>query len=427
MFVDKAKISIKAGKGGDGCVSFRREKYVPFGGPEGGSGGKGGDVYLVADPHVSTLLDFTYRPHYRAQDGMPGKGKNMEGGGGADLVIKVPCGTVLQSESGGVIVDMNTPYQKLLIAKGGRGGRGNVCFKTQKNKAPKISEKGEPGQKLEATLELKLLADIGLVGCPNAGKSTLLAHITAARPKIADYPFTTLSPQLGVCSHKSVHFVVADVPGLIEGAHAGRGLGDEFLRHVERTRILVHMVDISGFGGNQPAENFKLIQKEISEYAKKINKNILKKPVIVALNKTDLCPDDAVLKQVKLFRKKTKNPVFAVSAATGKGVDKLLDETVRMFSSAVTEDSHEPRAGREAVREYILEPEFVIKRKDNTFVVSGNKIEKFIAMTHFNQEQSVERFQDFLKKNGIERALKKKGIKQGDIVRILDMEFEYTD
>jgi GTP-binding protein len=317
IFVDHTRILVRGGRGGNGAMTFRREKFVPLGGPDGGNGGRGGYVILVADAQKKSLLDLSYRPHYYAADGNPGEGSNRSGRGAEDLLVYVPAGTLV-SRDGKILADLKNGGDRFLAAKGGRGGRGNASFKTQRNTAPHISEMGEPGEEFTLELELKLLADVGLIGCPNAGKSTLLSRLTSARPKIADYPFTTLNPNLGVAEWHGVQIVLADIPGLIEGAHAGKGLGHDFLKHIERTRVLFHVVDLSGFDGKDPYASIQMINKELKAYSPKL----LKKPTVIVANKMDVTGADESLEKLKKKCKKAK--IFAISAATGKGLDPLL-------------------------------------------------------------------------------------------------------
>ncbi|HBU69760.1 MAG TPA: GTPase ObgE [Elusimicrobia bacterium] len=417
MFIDKARIYVTAGRGGAGCSSFRREKFVPLGGPDGGNGGKGGDVYLVADPHMSTLLDLTYRPHYRAQDGNPGQSANKYGRGAHELVIRLPLGTVVY-KNGEAVADLKTPGEKILIAKGGRGGRGNAAFKTSRHTAPRVFEKGEPGEDIILELELKLIADIGLVGFPNAGKSTFLARTSAARPKIADYPFTTLSPNLGVVTMGEKNFVVADIPGLIEGAHEGRGLGDDFLRHIQRTRTLIHIIDIFGFDNKTAYQNYVALNKELSKYSKAL----AKKPAIIAVNKMDLTGSK---EKLLAFKKKLKGKkVFAVSAVSGEGIKEVL---IAAFK-AVEVSKEEISVFKEgAVKKYVYEPEFSVERIDDVFIISGKKIEKLAAMTDFANYEALVRFDNILKKLGVDKILKEKGITPGCTVKIGEHEYIYED
>lgn len=322
MFLDEVTIFAKAGNGGDGCVSFRREKYVPKGGPDGGDGGKGGSIYFEADPQKTTLVNFKHQRHFRAQDGQHGKGKNMFGRGGEDLVIKVPVGTIVKdTETDEIIADIIDPHQKLLVFEGGRGGKGNTRFKSSTNRAPRKSTPGVKNEDRRLKLELKLLADVGLVGLPNAGKSTLLSRVSHARPKIADYPFTTKEPMLGIVKVGDFSsFVAADIPGLIEGAHSGTGLGDKFLKHIERTKVLVHLVDVANVDGSDPYKNFKIINQELKKYSPAL----IKKPQIVVLNKIDALSDPRVAEKIKKKIEK-KYPVCLVSAVAGQGLKELLE------------------------------------------------------------------------------------------------------
>ncbi len=320
-FVDQAKIYVKAGNGGAGCISFRREKYVPKGGPDGGDGGDGGDVILVADPQIHTLYDFHHQVHFRAENGKPGMGKKMKGRDGEDLILKVPVGTIVKdAETGEILGDLTTPGQTLVVARGGKGGRGNAHFATPTRQAPRIAEPGKPGEERWLILELKLIADVGLVGLPNAGKSTLLSRISAAKPKIADYPFTTLEPNLGVVKlFDGNTFIVADIPGLIEGAHKGIGLGHEFLKHIERTRILLYVLDI--FREKEVIKDYQTLKKELELF----NPKLLEKEYFIALNKIDLMPDPEKIKSiVELFEEKDQNKIYPISAVTGQGVLELI-------------------------------------------------------------------------------------------------------
>uniref|UniRef100_A0A7V5XG55 GTPase Obg n=1 Tax=Thermodesulfobacterium geofontis TaxID=1295609 RepID=A0A7V5XG55_9BACT len=320
-FVDQVKIHVKAGDGGKGCISFRREKYVPKGGPDGGDGGDGGDVILVADPQVHTLYDFHHQVHFRAENGKPGRGKKMKGKDGEDLILRVPVGTVVKDfETGEILGDLTEPEQILVVARGGKGGRGNAHFATPTRQAPRIAEPGTPGEEKWLILELKLIADVGVVGFPNAGKSTLLSRISSAKPKIADYPFTTLEPNLGVVRlYDGNTFIVADIPGLIEGAHKGIGLGHEFLRHIERTRIILYMLDISK--EKEVIRDYEILKEELKHF----NPGLLKKEYIIALNKTDLMPDPEKIRGIiELFEKKDQNRIYPISAITGQGIHELI-------------------------------------------------------------------------------------------------------
>ncbi len=421
MFYDKAKIYIKAGDGGNGCIAMRREKYVPDGGPWGGDGGNGGNVIMVADEGLRTLVDFRYQRHYKAPRGSHGKGKNMHGASGENLYLRVPVGTVVRdAQTGRLIGDLTHHGQELIVARGGRGGRGNARFVTLKNKAPKMAEKGEPGEELWVDMELKLLADVGLVGMPNAGKSSLISKISAAKPKIADYPFTTIVPNLGMVRvADGVSFVVADIPGLIEGAHAGAGLGHEFLRHVERNRILVHLVDMSGFSGRDPVEDFYTINRELELY----NAGLIKKPMIIAANKMDM-PDSK--ENLNRFMEKLgdKYRIIPVSALTGEGLDSLVNEISNLLATIPVQ---EPLTINEEEAVHTVEPRFRIEKIDGTFVITGREIERHVAMTDLENEEAVARLQKIMSVMGIDQALHDAGAKNGQLVRIKDFEFEYSE
>lgn len=422
MFIDRAKIHIKAGDGGDGKVSFHREKYVAAGGPDGGDGGKGGDVVLLVDEGLRTLIDFKYRKKYFADNGEPGGPSNCSGKGGGDLVIKVPPGTLVKDgDTGRILADMTKPGQKVVIAKGGKGGAGNQHFATSTRQVPSFARAGDQGEEYHVELELKTIADVGLVGFPNAGKSTILSMVSAATPKIADYPFTTLEPNLGVVGiDGGGSFVLADIPGLIEGAHEGIGLGFEFLRHVERTRLLLHVVDVAGVDGRDPLNDFDTINAELKQY----NPKLAERPQVVAANKVDL-PDgrDNLESFTKAIEEKGYK-VFPISAATNKGVKELMyyiAEQLRELPEAVplTEESGEVvyTAGEE-------EP-FAVRREGNVYIVEGNWIRKVVGSTNFNIYESIQYFQRSLKSRGVIDALEKLGINEGDTVKIYDIEFEY--
>ncbi len=414
-FLDKTRIYVQAGNGGNGSLSFRREKYVEWGGPNGGNGGVGGDVILVADQNLTTLLDLTYRPHFTAQSGDVGRGWDKHGRAGENLTIHVPVGTAIY-EDGNLVVDMTEIGQTIVIAHGGRGGRGNASFKSTRNTAPKIAELGEPGEARTLDLELKLIADVGLVGCPNAGKSTLLSRISQAKPKIADYPFTTLSPNLGVAKFGDKTFVVADIPGLIEGAHSGKGLGTEFLRHIERTRVLVHLLDVSGFSGQKPYKAYQSITKELALYSKKL----AKKPVLIVANKMDLTDSKD---ELKTLRKKLKGKkILSISAVTGEGLKELTEAVVKMLEKAPKEiDVVIPKAPE--VHKFHFADEFFIEKEEEGFRVKGKKVERLFSMTNFEQPQAVTRFQNILKKMGVEKVLERNGVQPGDPVFIGNSEF----
>ncbi|MBE3591641.1 MAG: GTPase ObgE [Thermoanaerobacter sp.] len=423
MFIDTARIYIKAGDGGNGIISFRREKYVAYGGPDGGDGGKGGDVIFVADPNLSTLLDFKYRKKYIAQNGENGRGKNQYGKNGEDLYIKVPVGTlIINDETGEIIADLVKPNQKAIVLRGGKGGRGNTKFATSTLKTPRFAESGEKGKEMWVRLELKLLADVGLIGFPNAGKSTLLASCTRAKPKIANYPFTTLTPNLGVVEYKEKSFVMADIPGLIEGAHRGEGLGHDFLRHIERTKMLIHVVDVSGNEGRDPIEDFEKINEELKLYSERL----LTLPQIVAANKIDLQSGRENYPDFEKEIKKRGYDVYPISALTREGIDKLLDKTIEILSSIPVEEIKE-------VPEVIVytppeeEETLNIEAKDNTYYLSGTKIDKLLKRVNLQDEHSLRYFEMLLRKSGVIDALKEKGFKSGDTINVRDFEFEYYE
>ncbi len=417
MFFDEARIYVKAGDGGDGCVSFRREKYVPFGGPNGGNGGKGGDVILVADPHLNTLVGFRKRMHFKAQRGAHGRGKDQHGKSGADLRIPVPVGTVVRdAETGEVLADLVHPGMEVVVVRGGRGGRGNAAFATPTNQAPRFAEKGEPGEERWLFLELKLIADVGIVGMPNAGKSTLLAAVTAARPKIADYPFTTLVPNLGVVTVNDRDFVLADLPGLIEGAHQGAGLGHQFLRHVERTRVLIHLLD--GLSAD-PLNDFNDINQELALY----DPHLGEKPQVVALNKMDLPEVRERWPAVcKALREQGYEPL-AISAATGENVQALLRRVVQVLDELPPEPAGEAvPVIRPPVDERLFEVEQV---EPGVFRVTGVRIERAAAMTDWENDEAIARFQRVAAAMGVMAALEQAGVKPGDTVYIGDVELEW--
>jgi len=419
-FIDTAHIFLKAGDGGNGASSFRREKFIPYGGPDGGHGGKGGSIWLEASANITTLSEIAFHPHITAQNAWPGGGKKCDGHNGEDKTLYVPCGTVVKRD-GQIMADLKDNGQRFLLAKGGRGGRGNTAFKTRFNTAPKISENGEPGEKFEAFLELSVLADVGLVGFPNAGKSTLLASISAARPKVADYPFTTLSPNIGIVTHKGKSFAAADIPGLIEGAHEGKGLGDLFLKHILRTKILIHLVDPRGFGDLKPEKAVRVIEKELKEY----HPLLAKKQAILALNKSDLPETEQVYETLK--KKFKKKEIFLISAATGKGVTKLLDHVIKLLPKIKADELYQ--AAGPTTTSYKRPGEgFVIGRNDaGAYVVSGARVEKLISMTNFAQPDSWDRLRRIFRTIGLDKALKKAGAGEADIVRIGAKEFEWSD
>ena len=421
MFTDRARIFVKAGDGGNGMSSFRREKFVPKGGPSGGDGGRGGDVVLVVDGNLNTLVDFRYKRQFKANHGVNGQTKNMHGQGADKLYIPVPPGTVVRDEeTGRVLADLTSLGQEVVVAKAGRGGRGNARFVSSVNRSPTLAERGEPGAQRWITLELKVLSDVGLVGYPSVGKSSILARVSAAKPEIAAYHFTTLSPVLGVVSlREGQSFVLADIPGLIEGAHEGVGLGHDFLRHVERTRVLIHVLDVSGIEGRDPIEDYHKINNELKLY----NERLGSRPQIIAANKMDLPEGQDNYEQVAAFMAQEGREIFPVSAATGEGLDKLME---RAFV-ALSEYVEEPESTEDIVM-YEAQPEedFIIRRDDDgAFVAEGKHLEKLVAMTNFHDDDGLRRFQAIWRKQGLDEALRDRGIQEGDTVRIGEMEFEF--
>jgi GTPase len=428
MFVDQVKVYVKGGDGGNGMVAFRREKYVPNGGPAGGDGGKGADVIFEVEEGLRTLMDFRYKRHFKAERGEHGMSKGMHGKNSAPMIVKVPPGTVVTVEgTGQVIADLTEHGQRAVVAKGGRGGRGNTRFATPANPAPEIAENGEPGQERDIILELKVLADVGLVGFPSVGKSTLLSIVSAAKPKIAEYHFTTIVPNLGVVETEDGRsFVMADLPGLIEGAHQGVGLGHQFLRHIERTRVIVHVIDMSGMEGRDPYEDYLTINDELKEY----NLRLMERPQIIVANKMDM-PDAE--ENLKHFKEKLNEDVkiFPISAITRQGLRDLLFEiadlveTTPEFPMQVEEEDTEHRVLYKHEKEEI---DFKITREsDGTFVVSGDKIEKLFKMTNFQREESIRRFARQLRGMGVDATLRERGAKHGDTVKIEDYEFEFVE
>ncbi|GAB4209201.1 MAG: GTPase ObgE [Roseiflexaceae bacterium] len=424
-FFDRAQITVKAGDGGDGMATFRREKFVPRGGPDGGDGGRGGHVYLLADPHLNTLLPFQHQRRFSAERGSNGATARRRGRSGKDLIVRVPPGTVVRAEIDGqrYEVDLSAPGMRLLAARGGKGGLGNVHFATSTYQVPRIAELGEPGQSLDLELELKLLADVGLVGFPNAGKSTLLSIVSAAQPKIAPYPFTTLQPNLGVVEVGDFSFVMADIPGLIEGAHRGVGLGFDFLRHVERTRMLLHLVDSAGIDGRDPVEDYHKIGEELRLY----QPELAERPRVVVLNKIDLPEAQPHLPGLRDAAAANGFLLFEISAATREGVDPLMQHVAARLAEL-------PAPSREAREETLAWPVietdpnlFTIEREEDAWRVRGRKIERLISMTNFAQADSLMRIQRVLAASGITNALIAAGVQEGDVVRIEKSELVWSD
>lgn len=423
MFIDEAKIHVKGGDGGNGCSSFRREKYVPKGGPDGGSGGKGGDVVLRAESGLSSLLHFQRKRHFKAKRGRHGQGSAKDGAAGDDILVGVAVGTMVKEESGAVVADLSAPGQTYVAARGGMGGRGNVHFVTSTRRAPAFAELGEHGQERWIELELRLLADVGLVGMPNVGKSSLISRVSAARPKIADYPFTTTAPNLGVAEVEDSTFVVADIPGLIEGASSGAGLGDRFLRHVARTAMLVHVLDLACLEGRDPLDDFAVINEEIAAG----HSDLRDRPQIVAGNKIDLPAAREQIERVGRALAKRGIEFYPVSAATGEGIHGLLLAMGTRVSElrqatgtsvappVVTGPTPEPRP-----------QDFHVEQQENSvFVVKGSYVERLVAMTDFDNEEAIEHLQSKLKSAGVERALADTGAAEGDTISIGNVEFSF--
>ena len=424
MFVDYAKITIKSGDGGNGARSFRREKYVAAGGPDGGDGGKGGDIIFRVDPDENTLINFRYNKKYKAENGENGRGSNCYGKSGKDLYIDVPIGTVVKdAKTGRVIADLSKQGEEKIVLKGGRGGKGNSHFATSTRQAPNFSQEGESGTELEVILELKLLADVGLIGYPNVGKSTILSMVTSATPKIADYEFTTIQPNLGVVKNEyGDSFVIADIPGIIEGASSGVGLGIQFLRHIERTRLLLHVIDISGFSGRDPVDDFYKINEELKKYSEKLSK---RKQIIVA-NKSDIMKDENDYIRLEELAKENDMEIYKISAATNKGLNTLFNRVSEVLKDLPKEELYE----EESEKVYTLnndKEDFTISKKDGVYVVEGKAIEKLLKRVNMEDNESLYYFQKSIKSLGVEERLKAMGIKEGDTVKFIIWEFEWYD
>ena len=423
MFLDEVTVELMAGDGGNGCMAYRREKYIEMGGPFGGSGGRGSNIIFKADEGLNTLIDLRYRRVIKGEKGGNGLGKGMTGKSAEDVYVKVPVGTVITDQESGLILgDLIKNGDEVVVANGGRGGRGNMALATRANLCPSYAENGEPGEVRKVRVELKLLADVGLVGLPSVGKSTFISEISAAKPKIAAYHFTTLTPNLGVVKTKDNRsFVVADLPGLIEGASLGEGLGDQFLKHIERTRLIAHIIDMGSFEGRDPYEDYCVINKELENF----KTNLLNKKQIVIANKMDL-PN--ALDNLKKFKEKVDVEVFPISAVTKEGIDAVL---YRM-ADLLDEIKKEPLYNEEKFESHILykfeeEKPFEITKEDDTWVITGEKVEKILKMTKFQTDESILRFANKLRKLGIDDKLKELGAQEGDTVRILDLEFEYQE
>lgn len=422
MFIDEVKLELIAGTGGDGCLAFRREKYVEMGGPFGGNGGKGADIIFKVDEGLNTLIDLRYQKQIKGKKGENGQGKGMHGRGAEDVIIKVPLGTVITDlDTGFILADLTTKDDEVIICKGGRGGRGNIAFATRSNPAPNFAENGEPGEERNVKIELKLLADVGLVGLPSVGKSTIISKISAAKPKIAAYHFTTLKPNLGVVKSKKSSFVVADLPGLIEGASNGDGLGDQFLKHIERTRVIAHVIDMGGTEGRDPYDDYVIINKELESF----NPKILEKPQIIVANKMDM-PDAE--ENLSKFKEKVNAEIYPIKAITNEG----LSEVIEVLAEKLDKIEKQPLYEEEKFESHVLykfreEKPFTITNDNGTWVVRGEKVEKLLKMTKFNTDDAANRFANKLRKFGVDDKLRELGAEAGDTVRILDFEFEYEE
>jgi GTP-binding protein len=421
MFIDEAIIKVIAGRGGDGCLAYRREKYIQMGGPYGGNGGHGSSIIFKVDTGLHTLIDLRYMKLIKGEKGENGSGKNQHGKNATDIIIKVPQGTVITDlDTNLIIADMKNVDDEVIVAKGGRGGRGNTAFKTQSNPCPEFAENGEPGEERVLKIELKLLADVGLVGLPSVGKSTFLSKVSKAKPKIADYHFTTLSPNLGVVkTTDNRSFVIADLPGLIEGASEGAGLGDKFLKHIERTKVIAHIIDMGRREGRDPYDDFVTINKELENF----NPKLIKKPMIVIANKMDMPEADDNLKK---FKKKVDCEVYPISAINSTGIDNVLIK----LADLVDESQDEPLYEEGEYLSHVLykfekTKPFTIEKDNDTYIIRGEEIERLLKMTRFSSEEAILRFAKKLRKLGIDDELEKMGAKEGDTVRILDFDFEY--
>ena len=424
MFVDEVEIKVEAGDGGDGCTAFRREKYIEMGGPYGGNGGRGADIIFKVDEGLHTLLDLRYQKTLKGQKGENGRGKNQHGAGAENLVVKVPQGTVVTDlDTGLIIADLSKKDQQEVIAKGGRGGRGNTAFKTQTNTAPDYSEKGEEGEKKTLKVEVKMLADVGLVGLPSVGKSTIISMISRSKPKIAAYHFTTLTPNLGVVrASEGRSYVVADLPGLIEGASQGEGLGDKFLRHIERTRVIAHVIDMSGSEMRDPYEDYLLINNELKEF----NEKLIEKPQIIIANKMDI---PGAKENLEEFKKKVDVEVYEISAATNQGLDKVVNRLADLLDEIPSNPLYdESQIESHVLYKFKKEEPFTIRREDDgVWVIEGKEVERIFKMTKFSSEEAVYRFSKKLRRMGIDDKLQELGAEEGDQVRILDFYFDYKD
>lgn len=421
MFIDEVIMEVEAGRGGDGCMAFLREKFVPMGGPNGGNGGKGADIIFKADEGLKTLIDLRYMKNIKGAPGLNGEGKNKNGSYAENKIIKVPVGTTVKDfDTNLVIADLTKHNEEVVVAYGGKGGRGNVTLATRNNPCPSFAERGEPGEVRKIKVELRMLADVGLVGMPSVGKSTLLSMITNANPKIAAYHFTTLSPNLGVVSTKDNNYVVADLPGLIEGASEGTGLGHKFLKHIERTKIIAHVIDMSASEGRDPYEDYQIIRKELETFSPKL----LNKQEIIIANKMDIPSSKDNLKE---FKKKVNKDIYEISAINNQNLDTIIN----VLSDLVKNTKEEVLYDEDVQEKHVLykfkkEKPYTIIKEGNAFVIKGEKVEKIFKMINFNTEEAISRFAKKLRNMGVDDELEKMGVKEGDIIKILDYEFEYT-
>lgn len=424
MFIDEVVIELMAGDGGNGCMAFRREKYIPMGGPYGGNGGKGSDIIFKVDEGLNTLIDLKVQKLIKGNKGTNGEGKAKHGKNAEDIIVKVPQGTVITDiETNLIIADLTKKDDEVVVAYGGRGGRGNMAFATRANPAPSYAENGEPGEYKKVKIELKLLADVGLVGMPSVGKSTLISKISASKPKIAAYHFTTLVPNLGVVKvRENTSFVVADLPGLIKGASLGEGLGDKFLKHIERTRVIAHIIDMSGFEGRDPYNDYITINKELENF----NPDLIKKPKIIIANKMDL---PSSLDNLEKFKEKVSDvKIFPISAMNNEGLSVVLNELANMLEKIEKKPLYEEsKFESHILYKFKKEQPFTISKDNNIWVIKGKEVEKLLKMTRFTTDEAARRFANKLRKMGIDDKLKELGVKDGDYVRILDYEFEYED
>ena len=422
MFIDEVVMEVEAGRGGDGCMAFRREKFVPMGGPNGGNGGRGANIVFKTDEGLKTLIDLRYLKNVKGDAGKNGEGKNKSGSYADDKIIKVPVGTTIKDYDTGIIIaDLTKHNEEVIVAYGGKGGRGNVTLATKSNPCPSFAERGEPGEVRKIKVELRILADVGLVGLPSVGKSTLLSMITNANPKIAAYHFTTLSPNLGVVTTKDNSFVIADLPGLIEGAAEGLGLGHKFLKHVERTKIIAHVIDMAGSEGRNPIDDYEIIRKELSEFSPKL----LEKKEIIIANKMDLPNANENLKE---FKKKVDKEIYEISAINNQNLDNLVNGLSILVKNIEDEVLYDDDIQESHVLYKFRQdkPFTIIKENDHTFLIKGDRVEKIFKMINFNTEEAINRFAKKLRSMGVDEELEKMGVHEGDIIKILDYEFEFT-